>query len=37
MVPKKIEDISEYREVTGTPREKYWAYWALLEERIKTT
>ena len=37
MVPKKIRDFSEYREVTGTPRESYWAYWAIVEERRQAT
>ena len=30
MVIKKIGDFSEYLEVTGTPRESYWA---IVEER----
>ena len=37
MVLKKIGDFSEYREVTGTPRESYWAYWAIVEERRQAT
>src|SRR3989337_3030123 len=37
MVPSGSGIFSEYREVTGTPRKKYWAYWALLEERRKAT
>ena len=37
MVPKKSGDFLEYREVTGTPRESYWAYWAIVEERRKAT
>ena len=35
MVPIRFEEFSEYREVTGTPRESYWAYWAIVEERRK--
>ena len=37
MVPKKIGDFSEYWEVTGTPRESYWAYWDIVEERRQAT
>ena len=29
MVPEKFGYFPEYREVTGTPREKLWALWAI--------
>ena len=32
MVPKKIGDFLEYREVIGTTQKSYWAYWAIVEE-----
>ena len=33
MVPKKIGDFSEYREVTGTPRGLNGPTWALVERK----
>ena len=35
MVSGEIENISEHREVIGTPREVYGPYWALVERREK--
>ena len=35
MVPGEIESIPEHREVTGSPREVYGPYLALVEEREK--
>ena len=37
MVPKKIGDFSEYREVTGTPRGSNGPYWAIGERRSQAT
>ena len=37
MVLIRFGDISKYREVTGTPRESYWAKWAIVEERRHAT
>ena len=34
-VPGEIGILPEYREVTGTPREVYGPYWALVERRGK--
>ena len=33
MVPGEFGHIPKYREVTGTPREVYGPYWAILGER----
>ena len=33
MVPGEFGHIPEYREVTGTPREVYGPYWAIVGER----
>ena len=33
MVPGEIGHLSMYREVTGTPREVYGPYWAIVGER----
>ena len=37
MVPNDSDILPEYPGVTGTPRRKYWAYWAILEEKRKAT
>ena len=33
MVPGEFGHIPEYREVTGTPREVYGPYWAIVGEK----
>ena len=35
MVPGEFGHIPEYQEVTGTPREVYGPYWAIVGERIR--
>ena len=37
MVLSDSDILPEYRGVTRTPKGKYWAYWAILEERRKAT